>query len=127
MKKALSYTALGCMLTLAAVHLGAVPGSEETVIGEVIDIAGYAMRDSRGEEGAESGRFRAENGFPVGILTDSGEVYIAVYKNPAPASSMASANQLLGGELMGKQIVARGTVYKAQGINVIQISVASEM
>ena len=126
MKKALSYLLLGCLLTLAAVNLGAVPGSRETVMGEVIDIAGYAMRDSRGEESAEAGRFRAEGGFPIGILTESGEVYVAVYKNPAPASSLANANKILG-ELMGKQIVARGTTYEAQGIRVIQISVASEM
>jgi len=125
-KKALTYTALGCTLALAAVHLEAAPGTKETVMGEVIDVAGYAMRDSRGEEAAEAGRFRADNGFPVGILTDDGEVYIAVYKNPAPASSLANANKILR-ELMGKQVVVRGLVYRVQGVNVVQISVVSEM
>ena len=95
-------------------------------MGEVIDIAGYATKDARGEEMAESGRFRAESGFPIGILDESGEVYIAIYKNPAPASALATANRLLG-DLMGKQVVARGKVYRAQGVNVIQISIASEM
>ena len=126
MNKALSYTALVCILTLVAAHLEAVPGNKETVMGEVIDVAGYAMKDLRGEEGAEAGQFRAENGFPIGILTEDGEVYIAVYKNPAPASSLANANKVLR-ELMGKQVVGRGMVYDAQGVKVVQISVVSEM
>ncbi len=126
MKKAVLYVTLGCVLTLGAVQLSAVPATTATIMGEVIDIASYAMKDSRGEESAEEGRFRAEGGFPVGILTEEGEVYIAVYRKPAPASALETANAVLG-ELMGKQVVVRGRTFDAAGAKVIEISIASEM
>lgn len=126
MKKILVSFILGCLITLGAVQVLAVSGQKSTIMGEVIDIAGYAMKDARGEEDAEAGRFRAEKGFPVGILTEEGEVYVAVYKNPAPASGLETANDMLM-DLMGKEAVVRGTVYEAQGIKVVQVQIASEM
>ena len=126
MKKAVIYVTLGCALALGGLQLGAVPASTMTLTGEVIDIASYAMKDARGEEFAEGGRFRADHGFPIGILTDDGDVWVAVFKNPAPASPLETANKLLV-ELMGKQVVVRGETYKAAGVNVIRIAIASEM
>ena len=126
MRKAFFYMAVGCLITLGTVQLAAVPATVATVMGEVIDIAGYAQKDSRGEEGAEAGRFHAEGGFPIGILTEEGKVYVALYKNPAPASSLDTANKKLA-DLMGVQVVARGKVYDAPGISVIEISFVSEM
>ena len=126
MKQALTYLVLGSLLTLSAGTLGAVPAEKVTVTGEVIELSGYAMRDARGEEDAEAGKFRALGGFPVGILTDEGEVYLALYKKPAPASPLETGNSILS-ELMGKQVVVRGRVYAAQGIKVLEISIVSEM
>jgi hypothetical protein len=125
-KKMLVSFVLGCLITMGAVHVLAATGQKSTIMGEVIDIAGYAMKDARGEKDAEAGRFRAEKGFPVGILTEDGEVYVAVYKNPAPASGLETGNDILI-DLMGKETVVRGTVYEAQGVKVIQIQIASEM
>ena len=62
----------------------------------------------------------------VGILTEEGDVYVAVFRNPAPASGLETANELLG-ELMGKQVVVRGRTFDAAGVKVIEISIASEM
>ena len=120
------------LLILVAVALGGVVYSQglpkrSTVMGEVIDIAGYTMKGAMGEEHAEAGQFRAENGFPVGILEDeSGAVYVALYRNPAPASSLETANKILA-PLMGKKVVAQGRVYKKEGIQSIEIAVVSEM
>jgi hypothetical protein len=125
-KKAVFYITVGCVLTLGAVQLSAVPASKATIMGEVIDIASYAMKDSLGEENAEAGRFRAEGGFPIGILTEEGDVYVAIYRKPAPASVLETANAVLG-ELMGKQVVARGRTFDAAGVKVIEVSIASEM
>ena len=126
MKKILVSFILGCLITLGAVQVLAVNGQKATIMGEVIEIAGYAMKDARGEKDAEAGQFRAEKGFPVGILTEDGEVYVAVYKNPAPASGLETGNDVLI-DLMGKEVVVRGTVYEAQGVKVVQIQIASEM
>ena len=68
----------------------------------------------------------AETGRPIGILTEEGDVYIAIYRKPAPASALETANAVLG-ELMGKQVVVRGRVFDAAGVKVIEISIASEM
>lgn len=123
--------AAAALTTLAALvgtaYLNAQGPQRKTVIGEVIDVASYAMKGARGEEHAEAGAFRAEGGFPVGILEEeTGEVYIAVYRNPAPASALEPANKILA-PLMGKGVVVQGRIYDASGIKVIQISIVAEM
>lgn len=111
----------------AAVYVGAGDSSTVTVTGEVIDIAGYAMGKAQGEEGREAGQFRAEQGFPVGILEEeTHEVYFAVYKNPAPASALETASGILA-PLMGKKVVVRGRLFEQPGVKVLQVAVFSEM
>ena len=97
-----------------------------TITGEVIEIVSFVIREARGEEHAESGRFRAEQGFPVGILTEQGEVYLAVYRSSAPAAPLKTANSQLG-ELIGKSVVAQGHLFERAGVRVIEIAVVSEM
>ena len=50
---------------------------------------------------------------------------LAVHKNPAPASESSLANNLLK-EWMGKKVPAQGRIYRAPGINMIEIRVALE-
>ena len=119
------------VLSVALLGVGAYLGaqgssSRETLTGEIIDIASYAMRDARGEEHAEAMKYRVEKGFPVGLLTESGEVFIAVYRDPAPAASLVAANAALL-DLVGKQVVCQGRVYRKSGINVVEIAVVAEM
>ncbi len=100
--------------------------ARQTIVGEVIDISSYAIDGARGETGRAQGQFRAENGFPIGLLDDeSGEVYVAVYRNPAPASGLQTANELLL-PYVGKKVTAQGTIHRAKGINVIQIAIVGE-
>ena len=98
-------------------------GPEEgTIVGEVIDIGGYAMKGLRGREGAEAGRYRAGLGFPIGILEDETErVYIALYRLPVPAAGLQTANTVLA-PFMGEKVVAHGAKYHAKGLDVIRIS-----
>lgn len=96
------------------------------IVGEVIDIATYAMKGQRGEEARAAGMHNSGKHFPVGILEEeTGEIYIAVYRNPAPASSMGLANPMLE-EYMNKKVAAQGLLYKAQGVNVIRLSIVGE-
>lgn len=98
-----------------------------TIMGEVIDVVSYATKGLHGEEAIEEGQYRASNGFPVAILeAETGVVYIAVYRNPAPAAVVQLANKLLT-ELMGKPVVVQGRVYKQKGVNLVEIAVISEM
>ncbi len=98
----------------------------ETIMGEVVDITGLLMRGSRGEEDAKAGQHHAGRGFPVGILTEEGDVYIAVYRNPAPASALETANDLLH-DLMGKQVVAQGQLFEGSGLHLIEIAIVGEL
>ena len=96
------------------------------IVGEVIDIVTYAMKGVRGEEMEAAGRYRADHGFPIAIIEEgTDDVYIAIYKDPAPASEIAMANKILK-EWMGKKVTAQGRVYKVKGVNLIEVRVAFE-
>ena len=70
--------------------------------------------------------FRAEHGFPVGLIEEeTGELFICVFRNPAPASSMETANKRLT-PLMGKKVVLQGLVYRSDSFNLIRIGTLSE-
>ena len=99
---------------------------KKMIVGEVIDIAGFVMKGAIGEEHADAIKFRTEGGFPVGILDEeSGEIYIAVYKNPAPASVLETANKVMA-EYAGMKVAAQGLVYRSHGMNVIRIAIIGE-
>ncbi len=129
MKKLAVAGALAVLVLGLALYNGveaAPKGEKIMVIGEVIDIANFAMKGWSGEEYAEAGQHHAEKGLPLGILEEeTGKLVIPVYKNPAPASTLESANKLLE-PYMGKKVVVQGLKYSKQGIDVIRISIVSE-
>ena len=130
MKKWLSVCIAAVLVLGATVYVAAQgqPGKlrKGMVLGEVVDIFGYISRGAMGERYAEAGKFRAEKGFPVGILEDeTGKLFIAVYKNPAPASGVETANKKLA-ELVGKKAIAQGQIWEKDGLQAIQIRVVSE-
>lgn len=127
---------IGVMIVAAAVGIaiGGFAAAEKKapkpkkgmVVGEVVDIVSLAMKGFSGVEHAESGQNRASQGFPIGILEeDSGDIFICAYKNPAPASSLQPANNILS-PYMGKKVVVQGLKYKTHGTNVIRIAIVSE-
>lgn len=128
-KLVLSLTLLAAVTGLAVSLVSAAgdPKAEKGVIvGRVVDVATYAMKGSAGEEHMNAFMHRADLGFPVAIVDEeSGEVYIAVFRNPAPASGLETANDILG-PLMGKKVAAQGLIYRARGVNLIRLSVVSE-
>jgi hypothetical protein len=102
-------------------------GEKGMVIGIAVSVPHYAMDGStEGEEAAKAMNYEAEKGFPVGILEDeTGEIWICVWRNNAPASSLEAANEHLQG-LMGTKVVAQGLKYKAKAANVMRVSLISE-
>lgn len=127
MKKILVVFAAIAIAATASVGIVAAADKAEKklVIGDVIELSTFAMKDE-GEDLVGATRSRLEQGFPAGILEDeTGDVYVAVYKNPAPASSLERGNEHLL-EYVGKKIVANGLVYERNGIKVIRLSLVSE-
>ncbi|PCJ56349.1 MAG: hypothetical protein COA73_12345 [Candidatus Hydrogenedentota bacterium] len=109
---------------MMAVQAQAKP-AKGMVVGDVIELSTYAIK-GHGEGSAETYKTRAEQGFPVGILEDeTGEIWICVFRSPAPASHLETANKHLL-EYMGKKVAVQGLKYKADGVNVIRFSVISE-
>jgi len=96
------------------------------VVGEVIDIASFAMKGNRGAEYVDAGQSRASKGFPIGVLEEeTGDVWLCVYKNPAPASSLETANKVLS-PYMGKKVVVQGMKHRKNGVNLIRIAIVGE-
>ena len=95
------------------------------LVGDAIEITTYAMK-GLAEEHAAGGRQRAERGFPVGILEEeTGEIWVCVYRNTAPASHLETANKVMA-PYIGQKVVVQGLKYRAKGVNVIRVSVISE-
>lgn len=115
------------LLVLTATYLvTASPKRKQMVVGEVIDVIDYGRKGWHGLDHADSGKFHIEKGFPAGILEESsGIVYIACYKNPAPASGLETANKMLL-SLVGKKVTAQGRVFKRDGLHVIELAIIGE-
>ena len=129
MKKLIFASMLGALMfgagVFAATHQAA-RHEKGTIVGEVVDIANYAMFGRMGIEHAESGTYRADHGFPIGILEDeTGVVWVAVYRLPVPAAGLQTANTVLK-PYVGRKVVAQGRLYRARGINLIRVALVSE-
>lgn len=115
------------LVVLTGTYLAtAQPKKKQMVVGVVIDVIDYGRKGWQGEEHAESGKYHVDKGFPVGILEDeTGTIYIACYKNPAPASGLETANKMLS-SYIGKKVTAQGRVYKQGGLSVIELAIVGE-
>ena len=111
---------------VAYVSAGEAPQGEKGIlVGDVIEISTYAMKGP-GEGNKDAYANRSGLGFPVGILEEgTGRIYICVYRNPAPASSLQTANDILT-PYMGMKVAAQGLKYHADGVNVLRLSIISE-
>lgn len=127
MKRALTFAvamALGSVLTVAVVSAQAKP-EKGIVIGDVVELSTYALKGV-GEDLVEAHKERINEGFPVGILEEeTGKIWIAVYRDPAPASHLEKANEHVV-DYVGKKVVVQGLKYEPKGANVIRIGVISE-
>lgn len=129
MKKTICIIIAFVMVGGVATHVLAevkVQQEKGVLVGEVIDLVNYAMYGRIGQEHIEESNYRAENGFPIGILEEkTGKVYVAVYRIPVPAAGLMTANTTLT-PYMGKKVVVQGIKYNAPGLNMIRISAIGE-
>lgn len=125
MNKALVFTGAVAVLLVSMTFVVSGESAQPEkgiLIGTAIELSTYAMQG----DDAESMVFRAENGFPVGLIEEeTGELFICVFRNPAPASSMETANKRMT-PLMGKKVVLQGLVYRSDSFNLIRIGTLSE-
>ena len=100
-------------------------GEKGIIIGDVVDLGTFAMQGNTPELVAAH-KARIAEGFPVGIVEEgTGDVWVCVFRNNAPASHLELANKYVA-EYVGKKVTVQGLKYKAKGVNVIRMSVISE-
>ncbi len=87
-------------------------GHEETIKGEVIDLACYLDHGATGEKHADCAKKCIESGLPVGIKAADGKTYVII-----------GAHQPINNELVAhaaKTITVKGKVVARDGINLIE-------
>ena len=110
------------ILLLAAAGIGIAQAQEDvTVQGEVIDMACYMAKGSRGAAHKACAQMCAKKGVPIGVLTDGGEVYLLLddHNNPDPydaAKKLAGEHAEISGKKFNKQGVASIVVNSAKGL-----------
>lgn len=113
------------LLTAAAGVLARVPSAfaqdDVTVQGEVIDMACYMAKGSKGAAHKACAQMCAKKGVPVGVLTDAGDVYLLLddHNNPDPydaAKKLAGDRAEITGKKFSKQGVASIVVTGAKGL-----------
>lgn len=92
---------------LATASLSAANAQEEiTVQGEIVDLACYMAKGAKGIAHKTCAQMCAKKGVPLGLLTDSGELYLLVddHNNEAPYGEL---KKLAGerAEVTGKKFV----------------------
>ncbi len=129
MKKWAAMAAVVVMVFSGVSYVSAqsAPKPEKGVlVGTAVEISTYLMKGLDFEGFADTCKNRAELGFPVAIVEDeTDKLYVLVYRNPAPASSLQTANKILG-DLMGQKVVVQGLIYRSKHANLVRISVVSE-
>ena len=129
MKKWAAMAAVAVMVFSGVSYVSAqsTPKPEKgVVVGTAVEISTYLMKGVDFEGFAATCKNRAELGFPVGIIeAETDKLFVVVYRNPAPASSLETANKIMA-ELMGQKVVVQGLIYRSKTANLIRISVLSE-
>jgi len=94
---------------LFAYALAANAEEDIAVQGEVVDLACYLSQGKKGSEHKACAQMCAKGGVPMGVLTDSGELYLLIddHSNSAPYEA---AKKLAGAraQISGKKFVKNG-------------------
>lgn len=108
-----------CLFVLTAVALGwpaaMFAQDDMTVQGEIIDMACYMAKGSRGPSHKACAQMCAKKGVPIGVLTDGGEVYLLLddHNNPDPYDSAK--------KLAGERAEVSGKKFSKQGVSSIVV------
>ena len=82
----------------------------KTITGEVVDVSCFLQLGKRGEAHIPCGQKCARNGQPIGMLTDSGRLYLIVPEEHHPRRDGQVSLKEGFAELMGKRVRVTGMV-----------------
>jgi len=123
MNKKIAFTSLAFAAALFAAPAPASAHGDEakegkaaadTVTGEVIDINCYMGHDGKGKDHMQCAKQCIKKGLPVGLLTEKGDIYLAV------AEGHKSANDMLA-DKAAQTVSVVGEVSEKSGTKMITI------
>ena len=90
------------------------------VKGEIVDMSCYVSHGARGEKHAKCAMGCAKKGLPIGVLTESGDLYLII-ENHDNADAYAAAK-----EKAASTVTVQGTVFEKNGMKAIQVAAIIE-
>lgn len=99
-----------------------LPGKPVSIIGEIIDISCYMQVGKHGDKHRDCGRKCANNGQPIGLLTEDGDVYTLMDEEHDPRRDGFTEvrKQLI--EHMAEIVKVHGTLTEVAGQKAIYIT-----
>ena len=87
-----------------------------TVKGEIVDLACYLSKGSKGKRHKTCAELCAKKGLPIGVLNDAGDVYLLIEDHDDPAPYDAAKG------LAGEQAEVTGKKFTKGGVQSILVS-----
>lgn len=110
------------VIVVGIIHPTSARAQEDIAVqGEILDMACYMAKGSVGPSHKACAVLCAKKGVPIGVLTDTGEVYLLLddHNNPDPyddAKKLAGEHAKINGKKYNKQGVASIVVSSAKGL-----------
>ena len=112
------WVALASLVGLAPAVAAPRAGAQEavTVSGEVVDLACYLSKGSKGKRHKQCAELCAKKGLPLGVLTDGGDVYLVIedHDDPAPYEKVK--------ELAGERVTVSGKKFVKGGVQSVLVA-----
>src|SRR5262249_21127550 len=105
--------------TAAGVDSKPQPGKPVTVVGEIIDLSCYVQLGKHGEKHRSCGQKCVANGQPIGLLTQTGAVYLLMPEEHDPRRDGGVDAKSSASEHMGHIVEVSGTQAALNGYNAI--------
>lgn len=112
------WVVLACLVGLAPAVAAPHARAQEavTVSGEVVDLACYLSKGSKGKRHKQCAVLCAKKGLPIGVLTDSGDVYLLIEDHDDPAPYEAAK------DLAGERATVSGKKFSKGGVQSVLVA-----
>lgn len=98
------------------------PGRPMTVVGEIVDFSCYLQLGKHGEKHRSCGQKCVQNGQPIGLLTESGALYMLMPEEHDPRRDGGVDAKASGSEHMGHIVEVNGTEASVNGYRAIFVA-----
>ncbi|HEY4086570.1 MAG TPA: hypothetical protein VGM43_11565 [Bryobacteraceae bacterium] len=105
----------------AGVEKKPLQGKETTITGEIVDLSCYLQLGKHGAAHASCGSKCIASGEPIGIVTKSGEVYLAMAEEHDPRRDGKTTFRKAAADNFAKVMTVTGTTTTVNGVKTIYV------